>query len=446
MIDFDTQRRYYNRCSPREFLEAGDERYVPVDELSPDDESQRVRGEDWSGKLVRRVLLSDKPVCELLTGLPGSGKSTELRRVAKSLKQDHKYLPIVIDAEEVIDLASEIDIPDIIIALLHHAERGVLEAEGKDPEDAGKDPFWARIKGVLRSISVEVKGTAEVELPFVKLAAEMKYQPSLRDRVRKAVADHVKVFLEEAGRDLLRLNARVETLSYRGLVILFDSMEKLRGTSTNYRDVLSSAEQIFQGGAPYLRLPVHVFYTVPIELISRRRFETVDIMPMIKLHTRSAEEFAPGFAAARQIVTRRIPLDVLSRALGAGELEARLHQLIAWSGGYPRELVRMLQRIMAAEKFPLSEAAFRRVLNEIGDDYQNSIPTSAFPWLARVALDKQLHLEDDDHRRTADILLSSNAILRYLNDAAWFDLHPAVRQLPGVKQEIDKLERERQGA
>lgn len=445
MIDFGTLRKYYNLCHPGEYLKADDKRYVPLDELGQDDESKRVRGENWSGKLVKMVRLSDKPVCQLLTGLPGSGKSTELRRVALGLKTESKLLPVVIDAEEVVDLASPIDVPDILLAILYHAEREVLLAEGKDPEDAGKDSILTRIGGIWSSLQVEAKGSNELTVPVVgKLGIEMKYQPDVRKRVRKAVESHIKTFLDEARREISLLNARACKRGHEGLVIVFDSMEKLRGTSTNYQEVLESAEQIFHGGAPHLQLPVPVFYTVPIELISRRRIENVEIMPMIKLKTRTGDEFEPGFEAARQIITRRIPLEVLSEVLDPSKLEERLHALIEWSGGYPRELVRMLQRLLEAEKHPLSDQAFRRVLNQIGDEYQVSIAANMYPWLARIAVDKELLLEDDEHRRTVDKLLSSNAILRYLNDSAWFDVHPAVRQLPGVQQAIEKLQRDRE--
>jgi hypothetical protein len=188
---------------------------------------------------------------------------------------------------------------------------------------------------------------------------------------------------------------------------------------------------------------VHVLYTLPTALIARRRFERVQFMPMIKLTTRTGEDFEDGFAAARQLVTRRVPLSVLEQVLGP-KMEERLRKMIAWSGGYPRELVRMLQEaIGASEMFPLSPGQFERVLHQIGDEYSMLVTRQSMAWLALVAVTKDLSLDDDEHRKTADSMLTSNAILRYQNDSAWFDLHPAVRQLAGVQQEIDKLERAR---
>ena len=56
--------------------------------------------------------------------------------------------------------------------------------------------------------------------------------------------------------------------------------------------------------------------------------------------------------------------------------------------------------------------------------------------LARVAMQQYLIIDGDADREVADRLLQNNVILRYLNEEAWFDIHPAVRRIPGVSEEI----------
>jgi hypothetical protein len=63
----------------------------------------------------------------------------------------------------------------------------------------------------------------------------------------------------------------------------------------------------------------------------------------------------------------------------------------------------------------------------------------AFAWLAKVAVERYLTVETSEQRETADAMLSNNVVLRYLNDQDWFDLHPSVRQIPGVAKEIERL-------
>lgn len=110
--------------------------------------------------------------------------------------------------------------------------------------------------------------------------------------------------MEEARRELQKLEERAKNAGRSGLVVIVDSLEKLRGVSTNWVEVLDSAERLFSGGAPYLQLPVSVIYTVPPSLVSRQ-VDSVFFMPMIKLHDRADSRYEEGFAAARELVRRR---------------------------------------------------------------------------------------------------------------------------------------------
>lgn len=129
-MDFATRKRLYNLCNPSEPLEPVDARNIDIDKLAGG-----VRGDDWLGKVLRRLQLSDEPLCELLTGLPGSGKTTELKRLLEKLEDPHrdKLLGVYIDAEQVVDLTNPIDVPDLLGTIVEATERKVLEVEGRDP-------------------------------------------------------------------------------------------------------------------------------------------------------------------------------------------------------------------------------------------------------------------------------------------------------------------------
>lgn len=428
------RKKYYNLSRPYEPLDPGDERNVDLDSLgSPE---QRVRGVNWVSQLAQRVEMSDKPVHVLLTGLPGSGKSTELRRLAQRLSQPAgaNLLPVLIDADEALDLTSRIDIPDIIFTILHYTDEALLKAEGRSPSAAMGESPLVRFWNWLSKTDLELS-KAELAAPDVgKLTVEMKTRPSLREQVRKAVGTHLTRFLREASEELDAMNGRALKLGRAGLVVILDSLEKLRGMSSSWKEVLDSAERVFARGAPYLRLPVHVFYTIPSGLADR----DVLFFPMLKLHSPDGERFEPGFQAARELITRRIPMADLSQMLGP-VVEQRLERLIRWSGGYPRELIRLLQNALLVEQWPLPESDFNRVLNEIGDQYRRTLSADTFPWLARVAVDHDVTIDRDDKRLEAARMLASNTVLCYRNEREWFDLHPAVKEIPGVAEEIRKL-------
>ncbi len=438
-MDRAHRKELYNRCKPFEFLEPGDPRYIAVDEFG--DRAHRVRGENWIDKLAKRIELSNEPVRQLVTGLPGSGKSTELRRLARRLGDpaDANLFAVVLDAEDSFDLAAPIDVPDIVLAILHATEDQLLRAEGKDPADAMREGYFKRFWTALTTTEVDLKGGEFAVADTTKLVVELKTRPTLRARVRQAVASRLSQFLDEAGDELRLMQARAETLGRSGIVVIVDSLEKLRGISATWEGVLSSAERVFAGGAPYLRLPVHVLYTVPTALTSRARFERVEFMPMIKLWNRDGSEFQAGFDAVYEIVIKRVPEEDL-RSIFGDQLEPRIKRLIEWSGGYLRELMRMLQAAIARhDEAPLGDADFTRVMSEVGDEYDRMITADAFAWLADVAVNKRLTVQNETHRLIAERMLSNNVILRYLNDKQWFALHPAVHALPGVLEAIEKL-------
>ena len=449
----DTQQRrvYYNFCNPDLPLDPENQRNVNLDELGDPDEP--VRGLNWGDKLATEIEFSvgddaiEKPACMFFTGLPGSGKSTEIWRLASRLRKQANLLPVRIDAEDTVDLSDSIDISDIRVAILYHTEREVLRAEGKDPDDGMKDGALKRVTSLLDRLRIE--GTkADLILPGAKLALEMRVQPTLRQEIRRRVAAHTTAFLRDTDVELEQLKGRARRCGFAGLVVLFDSLEKLRGISTNFVDVLNSAERLFAEGAPYLRLPVHVLYTIPPALILRLRCP-VEFMPMIKLWHRddTSRRFEPGFEAARIIIRRRIsdPTDLrfIFGATDDAELNDRLDRLITWSAGYPREIIRLLRNAIA--QAPLSGARFRRLLGQAGDDYRRLLLASDFDWLARVALEHNPTPKDEVQRLAADRMFANNIVLRYQNDSEWYEVHPAVREMPGLQEAMARRRAEKVG-
>jgi hypothetical protein len=429
-MNIERKRRFYELCDPFKSLTPTSELYVDLDHV----DGKAVRGMSWSRRLRMRVELSgDTPVQIYFTGLPGSGKSTELRRVAAELQDgEAKLLSIIVNAEESIDFYAPIDIPDVMIALLWGTEKCLLALEGKSPEDALKDGVLTRIWAWLKEIDPQIV-KLQGNLGVVGLGVEMKSRPGFRKQVRDTVALYLTSFLKHVREAFAGFNSRARSLGYQGLFVVLDSLEKLRGTASNWQEVVESAERVFSGGAPYLQLPVHVLYTVPPALVFRP-LVPVDFLPMIKVADRDGKPFEQGYHAARSVIRKRIPDDALEELLGP-TFEARIFEIIGWSGGYLREIVRILREILALEEpGELSEEAFHRMLRYAGEGYRRAVMGSgALEWLGRVAAEKSLRTENDAERLAASDMLQGSIVFRYLNDDDWYDLHPAVRDMPEIE-------------
>jgi len=439
-MNFARLKTLYNRCDPDEKLPIGDERYVDFDSMG-------VRGLNWVQRLARPIEMSDKPTFQLFTGLPGSGKSTELLRLAKRLRQRDgaNLLTVLINAKDRVNLADAVDETDILLMIVEACTRAVLEAEGHTDADVDKamqEGFISRVWHWITQTDVEFTQLQFQVGDIGKLGAELKTRDSLRKRFRETVGANFNRFLGEVQDELVLLGSRAEQIGRAGIVVIVDSLEKLRGTGTTWDHVLTSAERVFADDGALRRLPLHTLFTIPPALVSRQRFAGVAFIPMIKLHRHPREgggRHEPGYDAVMQLLLARLGERDLAALFGS-QTEVRVERLIEWSGGYPRELVRLLRQALASETIPLSDQDFDRLLNEVQDEYRKLLKTEDLDWLAQVAVTRYMTAGNEKDRETADAMLGNNVVLRYLNAQDWFDVHPAVRALPEVAKAIAALE------
>lgn len=237
-------------------------------------------------------------------------------------------------------------------------------------------------------------------------------------------------FVEAVHDELIVLNEQARRMGRRGVVVLLDGLEKLRGMSTNRRDVLNSAERVLVRGAPATTLPVQVVFTTPPALALRLE-GPVHFLPLIAVADREGRRHAPGHAAAMEIVRRQVPEEVLVEIFGEATWPEAVERLIGASAGSPRDLVRMLRDCIAAQ--PLREAVFRRILTEVGERHLSQVPERAIPLLARIHRAKALSPTAPEEHVILKRLLTDGVLVRYQQDGeAWVDVHPSVCRIPGV--------------
>ncbi|MCB9738605.1 MAG: hypothetical protein H6747_04995 [Deltaproteobacteria bacterium] len=436
-MDLQTRRRLFNACDPDEPIGPNDSRYVAIDDTIA---GARIRGGDWVTNIQDELLLSERPLFKLLTGLPGSGKSTELRRLEAAIRDQHRsvMLPVHIDAEEHLDLTAAVDVVDILATVVERTEAAVRQAEGKPEATADEQSFVTRFWTWLSETDVELKSAQFGVADAAKLTVELRSRPNLRARVREVVSAHLPTFVSDVHNALTDLQSRaVAAGSAGGIVVIYDSLEKLRGTSTSYEQVLDSCERLFAQGGRYLRLPVHVIYTVPPALRSRAVMRDMTFFPMLKLRERDHTPSEVGLQVARSLVSKRVPDDTLHEQLGP-EWRSHLDRLLLWSGGFPREIVRMLRNIVKSQG-TFTDADIDVMMKHVTSEFRDLIHTSEYGWLARVARDKQLASDTEQERRIADRLLANGAVFRYVNGGDWWDLHPAVEAIEGIQAALAVL-------
>lgn len=171
-------RDAYNNCRPDEALDFGDPRYVPM--------SQRgLRGSDGDiiGEIRVAISASDRPAQSLISGFRGNGKTTELRRLAKDLRDDG-FQVIFVDTEEYLNLSMPATVSDLWISIAAALDQYLAD---KAAILAGFARFWERIASFMqREIVV-------TDLKFrVPEAAEFKFElkdnPAFRTELNRVLS------------------------------------------------------------------------------------------------------------------------------------------------------------------------------------------------------------------------------------------------------------------
>lgn len=418
IVDRATRRRLYNLCQPAEPLLPGDDRYVDLDSFG-------VRGTSLVDPIAQRIDLSDSPVTELAIGVPGAGMTTELRRLAARLAGDANILGVHVDAEQVLDLTSPIDTIDLLLVIVEETARVVRSAEGQSSAKKLFGRLWSFLTSTEASLAPDMS------------AVVLKSAPSLRERLRAHVNADRSRFLSLVREELTLLDHEARKRGQQGIVVMLDGLEKLRGTSSTMPEVLDSAERAFAAGSPLFSLPVHVVYTLPLAMLVRAP-PAARILPMIALHRRDGWPRTDGFEAASELIMRRVPVPVLDELLGAEHRNERLSDLISASGGSPRELLRLLQVIIA--EGPLDQARFTRTLAMESELSMHGIPEDGASWLARVHAQKSLDVTPLATSRTVEAMLVGGKVLPYRDrdGGVWFDVHPSALRAPALVAALER--------
>jgi hypothetical protein len=428
-------RRFVKQSDPLRPLEAGDPLYVPLDD---------VRGTvSCVDALFRTVALADTESCQLFTGFPGTGKTTELKRLAKRL-EDAKDLPthtIYVDFEEYVDRYSPISITDIMRVIAYCMDREATIAEGKNPD---KHPgYLERFFDYISRTDVEL-GKIGFQAYGTSLMLELKNNVSFRQKAEAALQGRFQQFVSEAqefmAQAVVRLRKAKGTLAER-VVVIADGLEKFAPLREEERDTMEvSLETLFLTHRDLLRVPCHAIYTFPLWL----RFRTAQlgtsygreplILPMVKVHAPDGTAHDAGIARMIEMVRRRI--ENLAPIFG-DDLAATLRPIIEASGGYPRDLLRMVRSLlMEVMSFPLRPDDTARVIGELARSYADTILGTYVDVLARVAMTHELPKNNAEELQLFGYLFERWLILAYRNGAEWYDLHPLVRRAPLVQARL----------
>ena len=409
-------------------LDPDDPRYVPLYGF-PDLEI-----EDPVELIARAIEWTPGSTVQLLSGFRGAGKSTELRRLRRRLA-DAGYVVILLDIENYLNLATQIDITDFLIAIAG-AFGDEVKRQSLLPENATQESYWSRLTAFITRSRIDVTelgGGVNLGAVSFDIKANLKTDPSFRERMQQKMAGYLGALVEDVRAYLQEVVSFIRDAHHdaKGVVLLVDSIEHIRGTSVNAREVQSSVESLFAGNADQLHLPsLHVVYTVPPYvhvlypgLSALYAPGEVQLLQPVKVCDKDAREpFQPGLHALERVVAARGDWKTL---LGD---RSSLDRLSLMSGGHLRDLLRLLTMILrSTTRLPVSERTVDIALTRATSEFLPIAKNDAI-WLHRIAQTKQAELQDRSALQDLARFLDTHLVLCYRNGSDWYDISPLVRE------------------
>ncbi|MBI3370558.1 MAG: hypothetical protein HY017_02215 [Betaproteobacteria bacterium] len=437
-------KRFHNSLPPEDDAEVRSksfsERYVKDLHTS--------EGRDPIGELAQSISFQDSAASFLFTGHRGVGKTTELKRLARLLEDDFGCTAILVDMLGYVQEAEPITVGDLLASLVGAFSD---QFELRYGTDARAESYWERLRNFLVSevqidtvtASAGLPALSKEQLGKVDIKLALKTNPTFKQQLQKALDGSLEKFVRQARQyvdDVVGQIRLIEGDSARKVVLLVDSLEKLRGSGERAREMYESIRATFDGNAANLRLnTIHVVYSVPPFLpilaagVANAYGGGLCGLPQVKVFrtpdemNRGRQPHQPGLDQLRNVVERRFPewKKVFS--------ETQLNRLAMNSGGNLRIYFALVRRVLVkAARVPLPLAG-DTLLEYAENDMRAEMPLSEEDrtWLRRIVETHGMGLDREENVVTLARLFDGHLVLDYRNGKPWYDVLPLLHPLLG---------------
>ncbi len=354
----------------------------------------------------------------LFTGHRGSGKGTELGRLAQELQD--VFLVANYSVAQKLDV-SDLEYTDVVFSV----GMAVLEALKSNPKVANSIPdkllepitkFYADVY-VENEYKENYDSGVEIKPSLLSLFTAFARVGTERSS-RKVVRDQISGSLRKLIEAIDDLARHIERATGKKILVMVEDLDKAD---------LKKARELFHGhGKSLSDIPVHLIYTFPIALRHSQDFkqvlgvyfESFDL-PNIKTHMRDDQPVPEGLACLRKIVTTRVAEELFE----AGSLEL----LAEKSGGLVRSLISLaneacLQALLQNRAKVKPEDVQIAIKNDLADSLR-ILTQEQLGLLRQIRTDKKI-----DNTAPFQALLYNLSVLEYRNDdpIPWYDVHPVL--------------------
>jgi hypothetical protein len=432
--------RAVNRLVVDRALEPDDPLYEPIHEQMNEDDPVAI--------MQSRIGLADVQTMQLFSGFSGSGKTTELFRLRRNLREEG-YVVLYADATSYVNYVEPLAIADMLMVTAGAFSDALKDDLGID---LASNSFWDKLSGMVERTTLwPTRGEAKLEYTSpgqsvlggikagLSIKAELKTGSDFRRKLTEFLTTNlvqlqkdVEQFFEDGAKAIWR-EKQNENLQ---IVFIFDQLEQLRGDYRNWQNVIRSVQQVFSVHLDRLRMPyVHCVYSVPAWLaFLAPRPPDMTLLPTVRLWNRNPERspYPRGQEMFRSLVRRRLNDADAVRLFGPSGTAQNgpVDRLIAACGGHVRDLLRLIQEVLArASALPVGSAVIDRVISAARRDFL-PIAMDDARLLQDIAAKQNLEPETLDEAAIERLsrFFNTHLVMYFENGDAWYDTHPLIRE------------------
>ena len=382
-------KQIYAAFAPTPLTSGQADLYVDLDAARGDTEIVR--------RVARKIRLADAATCQVITGHPGSGKSTELFRLQHHLQEaddaGERYFVVLVRADDHMD-RNDVDFPEVLIAIIRQLATDLRERLKVELQPGYFRDRWERLKDLAFS-EVELDGI-KLDAGMATLAGTIKHSPDARLEVRKLLEPDTTNWVHAANDVIGTAKQELQKKGYRDLVIVVDDLDKII-TRVHPSAECTTTEHLFvHRAAQMTAFECHVVYTLPLELAYSHHEQAIEaryggelpVIPMTKTATPppALRAHRKGIDLFREIIANRLKsVDATHADLFHNKSVET--SLIKLSGGQPTELMTLIREAIISGDLPIKAAALRRCHEDALRTYQRQLRPEHWPLLLQARTD-----------------------------------------------------------
>lgn len=436
-MDNDTWQRVYLLFDPMRRLQGETLKYFVS------------RNPEQLQRIATELDFADDNHQSLFVGQRGSGKSSELRKLAEIV--DDKFLTVVIDVDELTDLfnVNHVEVLYLMGVSIYGAAavrkydlnedllRDLIESiQTLVREQTEQKNFTIDLPTLLKAIATGTATAAGGAVGIfvttaVKIFEGIKFSLGVSDKVVRKL--EIKPQIAGIVKSLNNIIQEVQSKSGKRLLVIVDGLDRVEFEQA--RSVFAESEVLSQ---PHCHLiyviPSHLYYSPHLSL-AKQIFQNVNLLPNIKLHPKGNEamRYEPGYKMMEEVVDERLKGTGVTRQ----DLfsEDALNLLIKMSGGLMREFIRLVRSTV------LNAVTGKADRGEL-DSAEASVSAMQRDYMAGITdplVDELISLTETglpSGTPEGDMLLQNLYILCQSNKELWYEVHPILS--PFIQNERNK--------